>query len=243
VVTFFSRRRHKVFARCDRSCAAESETVIVTAGRPYRQGQEVFINDLRPNGERLLATGSVERDNPSNYLLFETELVQSDRLYTAKREVLQSMGIQACVTTTLNALQPVLWFLVVGPECCHESMTAGPHPRAPVVAFWALQASLLASWRLDPFYRLNNLKLKNPETPMIRCPGPRSLLRHEILTSIPSPEVSMIPSFRRMPLAFWTLEPRLCPHRPAGYVHRSVLALFKPVGLRNVGADCTAMIP
>lgn len=54
------------------------------------------LNDTRPNGECLLATGFVERDNPANFLLYEAELVQTDRLYTAKRDVLQSMGLQVC---------------------------------------------------------------------------------------------------------------------------------------------------
>lgn len=52
------------------------------------------LNDPRPNGERLLATGAVQEDNASDYLLFEAELVKSDRLYTSKHEVLQSLGIQ-----------------------------------------------------------------------------------------------------------------------------------------------------
>jgi hypothetical protein len=67
----------------------------VTAGRDFARGGEVRLNDGRPNGERLLATGAVQPDNKSNYLLFETELVRSDKLYSSKREVLQSMGIQA----------------------------------------------------------------------------------------------------------------------------------------------------
>ena len=52
------------------------------------------LNDDRPNGERLLATGSVQQNNASNYLLFETELVRTDRLYSSKREILQSMNIE-----------------------------------------------------------------------------------------------------------------------------------------------------
>lgn len=34
----------------------------------------------------------IENDNPSDYLDFGVSLVQSERLYLAKREILQAMG-------------------------------------------------------------------------------------------------------------------------------------------------------
>ena len=46
----------------------------------------------------------MQEDNPSDYLLFEAELVKSDRLYTSKHEVLQSMSI--AVRLLLRCLPP-----------------------------------------------------------------------------------------------------------------------------------------
>lgn len=39
-----------------------------------------------------MSTGSLEEDNPSDCLEFEVALVQTDRLYTAKRGILEAMG-------------------------------------------------------------------------------------------------------------------------------------------------------
>lgn len=80
-------------ARSPLSCA-ESEEVVVTPTQAIAAGSEVRLNDARPNGERLLATGFIERKNPANFLLYEAELVQTDNLYTAKHEVLQASGLQ-----------------------------------------------------------------------------------------------------------------------------------------------------
>lgn len=57
-----------------------------------RAGEELCLFDGRPNGELLLSTGTTEDENPSDYLEFEVELVQTERLYLAKRDILQAMG-------------------------------------------------------------------------------------------------------------------------------------------------------
>ena len=38
---------------------------------PRRSGEELRIYDGRPNGEMVLATGTVERDNPADYLTMQ----------------------------------------------------------------------------------------------------------------------------------------------------------------------------
>lgn len=73
---------------------AEQEVVVVKATRPFLTGQPVLLDDPRPNAERLLATGTLQDPNFSDYLLFEATLVPSDRLYTSKREVLVAMNMQ-----------------------------------------------------------------------------------------------------------------------------------------------------
>ena len=55
----------------------------------------MLLNDPRPNGEQILATGTLQEDNMSDYLLYETLLVATDKLYTAKREILQAQNLQA----------------------------------------------------------------------------------------------------------------------------------------------------
>jgi hypothetical protein len=54
----------------------------------------VKLTDPRPNNERLLATGALQPNNASNYLLYEAELVSTDRMYSIKKEVLQAMNLQ-----------------------------------------------------------------------------------------------------------------------------------------------------
>lgn len=39
-----------------------------------------------------MSTGSLEQDNPSDYLEFEVGLVEADRLYAAKRGILEEIG-------------------------------------------------------------------------------------------------------------------------------------------------------
>lgn len=51
--------------------------------------------DGRSTGELFLATGQVEDQNPSDNLFMKAELVQADRLYTAKKQILESLGHSA----------------------------------------------------------------------------------------------------------------------------------------------------
>lgn len=57
--------------------------------------------DGRPNTELLLAAGVVEDNNPSDCLAMKAELVQADKLYSAKKAVLESLGFKAAEVTTL----------------------------------------------------------------------------------------------------------------------------------------------
>lgn len=55
----------------------ESQRVVVTSGRVMREGQEILLNDARPNGELLMATGSLSTEaNPSDFLDFPASLIQ-----------------------------------------------------------------------------------------------------------------------------------------------------------------------
>jgi histone-lysine N-methyltransferase SETD3 len=58
----------------------------------FRDGQEVLVNDGRPNAELLLSVGTMQNDNMSNYLLFPAQLVSSDKYYSLKQQVVQSLG-------------------------------------------------------------------------------------------------------------------------------------------------------
>ncbi|KAG1670765.1 hypothetical protein FOA52_013992 [Chlamydomonas sp. UWO 241] len=68
--------------------------VVVTAGRPYREGQELLLNDERPNGEVFMATGTVPENNNSDYLNFPAELIESDKYFVMKQQILESMGFE-----------------------------------------------------------------------------------------------------------------------------------------------------
>lgn len=96
---------------------AEREAVVVKAMRPYQAGQSVLLNDPRPNCEQILATGALQEDNMSDHLLYEAFLVPTDKLYTAKREVLRASDLQARFLRTFAALHAVAERLF-GPRCC-----------------------------------------------------------------------------------------------------------------------------
>ncbi|CAL8465053.1 g4588 [Coccomyxa elongata] len=70
----------------------QRERVIICATCPYRRGEPIAIYDGRPNGELLLATGRVEDDNASDCLTITVGLVQSDRLFTVKKQIVESVG-------------------------------------------------------------------------------------------------------------------------------------------------------
>jgi protein-histidine N-methyltransferase len=71
---------------------ADRQAAVLVATKRYSPGQEVRLADGRPNGELLLATGTLEPLGPSDCLEMEAGLVAADRLYSAKRQVLESMG-------------------------------------------------------------------------------------------------------------------------------------------------------
>jgi hypothetical protein len=85
-----------VYARVFSSGVAEREAVVVKTTRPYKAGQTVLLNDPRPNGEQILATGTLQEENASDFLIYEVSLVPTDKLYTAKREILRAQGLQVC---------------------------------------------------------------------------------------------------------------------------------------------------
>ncbi|KAI8470254.1 MAG: rubisco small subunit N-methyltransferase [Monoraphidium minutum] len=56
-------------------------------------GQEVLLNDGRPNGEMLLCFGTVQDSNLADCLYFDAELVRADKYYTSKEQLMTSMGM------------------------------------------------------------------------------------------------------------------------------------------------------
>ena len=67
---------------------AASKCVVVTAGRPYREGQEVLLNDPRPNGELLMATGTLPNEsNAADFLNFPAALIPADKYFIMKSQV------------------------------------------------------------------------------------------------------------------------------------------------------------
>ncbi|PSC76514.1 U3 small nucleolar ribonucleo MPP10 [Micractinium conductrix] len=71
----------------------DRQAVTLVVQRPYSADEEVKVFDGRPNGELLLATGSLEAGNPEDCLFMEAGLVAADRLYTTKRQILEEMGM------------------------------------------------------------------------------------------------------------------------------------------------------
>jgi hypothetical protein len=55
----------------------------------------VAIYDGRPSGELVLATGRLEDDSPADCLSVRVGLVPADRLYTSKKQILESLGFGA----------------------------------------------------------------------------------------------------------------------------------------------------
>ena len=71
------------------------------------------VFDGRPNSELILATGRVEDDSPSDYLTISVGLVQADRMYSTKKEILKAMGfegVQVCTRCHICcSLHPKTW--------------------------------------------------------------------------------------------------------------------------------------
>eukprot|EP00198_Chlamydomonas_reinhardtii_P007563 XP_001696900.1 rubisco small subunit N-methyltransferase [Chlamydomonas reinhardtii] len=74
-----------------RRAAGARKGVVVWDGA----GSEMLLNDGRPNGELLLATGTLQDNNSSDFLSWPAGLVPADRYYMMKSQVLESMGYSA----------------------------------------------------------------------------------------------------------------------------------------------------
>lgn len=57
-----------------------------------REGDVVALYDGRSNAELFLGTGKIEDQNPSDSLFMTAELVRADRLFTAKKSILDNIG-------------------------------------------------------------------------------------------------------------------------------------------------------
>ena len=79
---------------CDIDYDSTAKRVVVAAGRPYREGQEVLLNDPRPNGELLMATGALpdSGSNTSDFVDFPASLIPADKYFIMKSQILESMG-------------------------------------------------------------------------------------------------------------------------------------------------------
>eukprot|EP01025_Chloroclados_australasicus_P026878 TRINITY_DN26696_c0_g2_i1.p2 TRINITY_DN26696_c0_g2~~TRINITY_DN26696_c0_g2_i1.p2 ORF type:complete len:501 (-),score=29.89 TRINITY_DN26696_c0_g2_i1:203-1489(-) len=80
---------------CNADFDLETGCVKVTTTRPYRQGQEVMLNDQRNSGEIFMAKGYVDESNAFDFMTITASLVQADRLYNMKKEILESYGLEA----------------------------------------------------------------------------------------------------------------------------------------------------
>lgn len=80
---------------CDVDFDASRGVVVVSSNRPYRAGQEVALNDPRPNGELLLATGMLQDNNASDFLMFNAELLAADKYFMMKEQILDQMNMSA----------------------------------------------------------------------------------------------------------------------------------------------------
>lgn len=76
---------------------AASNMVTVTSSISLSSGDRVKVYDGRPNGELFMATGCVERANPSDFMTLNASLIAMDRLYTMKEEVATAMGFSPSV--------------------------------------------------------------------------------------------------------------------------------------------------
>ena len=82
---------------------------VLRAPRPVAAGAPVSIYDGRPNGELVLATGTLEDGNPADCLTVRVGLVPTDRLRNAKLSILEAVGladgVDFPVTATAMPLQ------------------------------------------------------------------------------------------------------------------------------------------
>lgn len=80
---------------CDIDYDINRQAVTLVTTRPYRQGQEVMLNDERPNGELLLVRGEVLPDNANDCVTMTASLIDADRYFQMKQSVLEAMGMSA----------------------------------------------------------------------------------------------------------------------------------------------------
>lgn len=66
--------------------------VVLTAQEFISEGDEVCLFDGRPNSELVLAAGYVEANSPSDFLVLQTGLLQADRMYSMKKQILEELG-------------------------------------------------------------------------------------------------------------------------------------------------------
>jgi hypothetical protein len=60
-----------------------------------REGQEVVLNEERPNGELLLARGELLDSSPKDCLFLDAALIPADRYYQMKESILEALGFAA----------------------------------------------------------------------------------------------------------------------------------------------------
>ena len=75
----------------------DTNMVYLTSSISMNAGDSVKVFDGRPNGEIYMATGTVERANPSDFMTLNASLIAADRLYTMKEEVANAMGLSSSV--------------------------------------------------------------------------------------------------------------------------------------------------
>eukprot|EP01024_Parvocaulis_polyphysoides_P018683 TRINITY_DN18291_c1_g3_i1.p1 TRINITY_DN18291_c1_g3~~TRINITY_DN18291_c1_g3_i1.p1 ORF type:complete len:316 (-),score=22.75 TRINITY_DN18291_c1_g3_i1:137-1084(-) len=80
---------------CQADYDVETGSVVVKTTRPYRSGQEVMLNDTSNSGELFISKGYVDDTNVYDYMYITASLVQADKLYRMKREILQNYGLEA----------------------------------------------------------------------------------------------------------------------------------------------------
>lgn len=73
-----------------------------------REGQEVLLNDERPNGELLMATGTLPESNMSDCIDFTASLLEADRYYIMKTQILEQLGFGPKVSRFFVCLRD--WF-------------------------------------------------------------------------------------------------------------------------------------
>lgn len=74
----------------------EDDAVVMTTPRSILDGEEILAGGgiERSSGEMLIATGHVDPDTyDTDYLDWDTELVQADKLYSFKKQILEDKGL------------------------------------------------------------------------------------------------------------------------------------------------------